>query len=251
MFAIDRKSLGYIAVSFVIFVILIADVTTRLSSAEKVALEQFERGFEVDASRREGIRDMLGRDVQTAVQFALHGLSELDAMETNEARRAWLESSFEQLGFALKNSRYDFVEAFLIERTPGGDLVAHGRYPTALASENVDVSDSPLLSHIDLDTAELFRMENVLYQVEADSLLRISNTQPVLINSRLIAKGDEKFSSWFVSIRVGLADLHRSFDLIGQQMAGGVTPMRIIIVGSRSGVCQLVWVSGVVSIACD
>ena len=251
MFAIDRKSLGYIAVSFVIFVILIADVTTRLSSAEKVALEQFERGFEVDASRREGIRDMLGRDVQTAVQFALHGLSELDAMETNEARRAWLESSFEQLGFALKNSRYDFVEAFLIERTPGGDLVAHGRYPTALASENVDVSDSPLLSHIDLDTAELFRMENVLYQVEADSLLRISNTQPVLINSRLIAKGDEKFSSWFVSIRVGLADLHRSIDLIGQQMAGGVTPMRVINIDARSGDCQLVWDTGEGSIACD
>ena len=251
MFAIDRTSLGYIAVPFVIFVILIADVTTRLSSAEKVALEQFERGFEVDASRREGMRDMLGRDVQTAAQFALHGLSELDAMDTNEARRAWLESSFEQLGFALKNSRYDFVEAFLIERTPGGDLVAHGRYPTALASENVDVSDSPLLSHIDLDTAELFRMENVLYQVEADSLLRISNTQPVLINSRLIAKGDEKFSSWFVSIRVGLADLHRSFDLIGQQMAGGVTPMRIIIVDARSGDCQLVWDTGEGSIACD
>jgi hypothetical protein len=159
MFAIDRKSLGYIAAPFVIFVILIADVTTRLSSAEKVALKQFERGFEVDASRREGIRDMLGRDVQTAAQFALHGLSELDAMDTNEARRAWLESSFEQLGFALKNSRYDFVEAFLIERTPGGDLLAHGRYPTALASENVDVSDSLLLAHINLDAAELFRME--------------------------------------------------------------------------------------------
>ena len=251
MFAIDRKSLGYIALPFVIFVILIADVTTRLSSAEKVALEQFERGFEVDASRREGIRDMLGRDVQTAVQFALHGLSELDAMETNEARRAWLESSFEQLGFALKNSRYDFVEAFLIERTPGGDLLAHGRYPTALASENVDVSDSLLLAHINLDTAQLFRMENVLYQVEADSLLRISNPQPVFISSRLIAKGDEEFSSWFVSIRVGLADLHRSLDLIGQQMAGGVTPMRIIIVDARSGDCQLVWDTGEGSIACD
>ena len=251
MFAIDRKSLGYIAVPFVIFVILIADVTTRLSSAEKVALEQFERGFEVTASRREGMRDMLGRDVQTAAQFALHGLSELDAMETNEARRAWLESSFEQLGFALKNSRYDFVEAFLIERTPGGDLLAHGRYPTALTSETVDVSDSLLLAHIDLDTAELFRMENALYQVEADSLLRISNLQPVLISSRLIAKGDEKFSSWFVSIRVGIADLHRSLDLIGQQMAGGVTPMRIIIVDARSGDCQLVWDTGEGSIACD
>ena len=251
MFAIDRTSLGYIAVPFVIFVILIADVTTRLSSAEKVALEQFERGFEVDASRREGIRDMLGRDVQTAVQFALHGLSELDAMDTNEARRAWLESSFEQLGFALKNSRYDFVEAFLIERTPGGDLLAHGRYPTALTSETVDVSDSLLLAHIDLDTAELFRMENVLYQLEADSLLRISNPQPVFISSRLIAKGDEEFSSWFVSIRVGIADLHRSLDLIGQQMAGGVTPMRIIIVDARSGDCQLVWDTGEGSIACD
>ena len=251
MFAIDRTSLGYIAVPFVIFVILIADVTTRLSSAEKVALEQFERGFEVDASRREGIRDMLGRDVQTAVQFALHGLSELDAMDTNEARRAWLESSFEQLGFALKNSRYDFVEAFLIERTPGGDLLAHGRYPTALTSETVDVSDSLLLAHIDLDTAELFRMDNALYQLEADSLLRISNPQPVFISSRLIAKGDEEFSSWFVSIRVGIADLHRSLDLIGQQMAGGVTPMRIINIDARSGDCQLVWDTGEGSIACD
>jgi hypothetical protein len=94
-------------------------------------------------------------------------------------------------------------------------------------------------------------MENALYQVETDSLLRISNTQPVLISSRLIAKGDEKFSSWFVSIRVGLADLHRSIDLIGQQMAGGVTPMRIIIVDARSGDCQLVWDTGEGSIACD
>jgi hypothetical protein len=99
--------------------------------------------------------------------------------------------------------------------------------------------------------AELFRMENVLYQVEADSLLRISNTQPVLISSRLIAKGDEKFSSWFVSIRVGLADLHRSIDLIGQQMAGGVTPMRVINIDARSGDCQLVWDTGEGSIACD
>lgn len=50
------------------------DVTSRLLDAEQTAQAQFARGFEVDASTREGMRDLLGRDVQSALMSALHSL---------------------------------------------------------------------------------------------------------------------------------------------------------------------------------
>lgn len=104
-----------IVVPLTVFASLVWDVTSRLIDAEKTASEQFVRGLEVDASRREGMRDLLARDVQSALMSALHNLSGVQTLPTNEERGERLTTAFEPLGFMLRNSRYDFIEVFLTE----------------------------------------------------------------------------------------------------------------------------------------
>ena len=240
-----------VVVPLTLFAFLVWDVTSRLLDAEKTAREQFVRGFEVDASRREGMRDLLGRDVQSALMYALHNLSDIQTLPTNEERAERLTTAFEQLGFMLRNSRYDFIEVFLTEQSAQGQLVLRGRYPSVVNLGEIDPSDTPLFAHIDLDNAELFQSYYEVYKVEADPLLLISDAQPVIVNTRLIVDGDAPFSSWYLSVRAGLNDLHESIDLIGQQMAGGVTPMRVISFDTRTDVCQTVWEVGKGALDCD
>ena len=86
MTSIDRFRRWLVVVPLTLFGVLVWDVTSRLIEAEKTAQEQVVRGFEVDASRREGMRDLLGRDVQSALMFALNKLSDIQTLPTNEER---------------------------------------------------------------------------------------------------------------------------------------------------------------------
>ena len=251
MTAQNRFHRWLILVPLMIFAVLVWDVTARLLDAEQTTKEQFVRGFEVDASRREGMRDLLGRDVQSAIMYALHNLSDIQNLPTNGERAERLITAFEQLGFMLRNSRYDFVEVFLTEQTVQGELVLRGRYPSVANLGEVDPSDTPLFAHIDPDKAELFQSYYEMYDVEADPLLLISDAQPVLVNTRLIVAEDEPFSSWYLSVRAGFNDLHESIDLIGQQMAGGVTPMRVTSFDARTNLCQTIWEVGKGALDCD
>jgi hypothetical protein len=240
-----------VVVPLTLFAVLVWDVTSRLLDAEQTAQEQFIRGFEVDASRREGMRDMLGRDVRAAVMYALHSISDIQALQTNAERADRLIAAFDQVGFVLRNSRYGFVQVYLIEETPEGNVALRGRFPTALNVGAIDVSDTPLLSHIDRENLALFSQYYHIHNAESDPLLLISNSQPVLVNTRLIVEGEEGLSSWYLSIRTGLSDIHESIDLVGQQMAGGVTPMRIISFDAESDTCVTVWEVGKGALACD
>ena len=234
-----------------LFAALVWDVTTRLLDAEQTAQEQFIRGFEVDASRREGMRDLLGRDVRAAVMYALHSISGIQALQTNAERADRLTAAFEQVGFVLRNSRYGFVQIYLTEQTPEGNLILRGRFPTAINVGEIDVTDTPLFAHIDRENVELFRQYYHVYNAESDPLLLVSDAQPVLVNTRLIIEGEEGLSSWYLSIRAGLSDIHESIDLVGQQMAGGVTPMRIISFDAESDTCVTVWEVDKGALACD
>ena len=234
-----------------LFAALVWDVTTRLLDAEQTAQEQFIRGFEVDASRREGMRDLLGRDVRAAVMYALHSISGIQALQTNAERADRLIAAFEQVGFVLRNSRYGFVQIYLTEQTPERNLILRGRFPTAINVGEIDVTDTPLFAHIDRENVELFRQYYHVYNAESDPLLLVSDAQPVLVNTRLIIEGEEGLSSWYLSIRAGLSDIHESIDLVGQQMAGGVTPMRIISFDAESDTCVTVWEVDKGALACD
>ena len=188
------------------------------------------------------MRDLLARDVQSATQLALYSLSELNEVDTDEARAEILKDAFSSIGFSLRNSRYDFFETYLVQETPDGELLLRGRYPSEAPIEGVSVANTPLFDHIDLAAVELFESNSEIYQVEESPLLKLSSPQPVLISTRLIFEDDTGLSRWFMVHRVGIADTHRSIDLIGQQMVGGTTPMRIINIDARTGECQLVWV---------
>ncbi|MEE3018925.1 MAG: hypothetical protein VX349_04035 [Pseudomonadota bacterium] len=248
---LNRFRRWLVVVPLTLFAVLVWDVTSRLIDAEKTAQERFVRGFEVDASRREGMRDLLARDVQSALMYALHNLSDIQTLSTNEERAKRLTTAFEQLGVTLRNSRYDFVEVFLTEETVEGKLVLRGRYPSAANLGEIDPTDTPLFAHVDQSKAELFSSDYEIYTVESDPLLLITDAQPVLVNTRLIVDGSEGFSSWYLSVRAGFNDLHESIDLIGQQMAGGVTPMRVISFDARTDVCQTVWEVGKGVLDCD
>lgn len=187
------------------------------------------------------MRNFLARDVQSATQRALYSLSVLDEADTDEARASILKAEFAGIGLSLRNSRYDFFETFLVQETPDGQLLLRGRYPSEALVEGISVVDTPLFAHVDLDAVKLFESNNEIYHVEDNSLLKISTLQPVIVSTRLIFEDDKGSSRWFMSHRVGIADTHRSIDLIGQQMVGGTTPMRIINVDARSGECQLAW----------
>lgn len=234
----------YITALTAFLIFLVWDVASRLQASRTIITQQFESTFERDASRREGMRNFLARDVQSATQRALYSLSALDEADTDEARASILKAEFAGIGLSLRNSRYDFFETYLVQETPDGQLLLRGRYPSEAPIEGISVANTPLFAHVDLAAIKLFESNNEVYQVEDDSLLKISNPQPVVISSRLIFEGEKGLSRWFMVHRVGIADTHRSIDLIGQQMAGGTTPMRIINVDARSGECQLAWDTG-------
>ena len=241
----------YIAALTVLLGLLMWDITSRLTASRTIITQQYEATFRKDASRREGMRDLLARDVQGATQFALYRLSELNEVDTDEARAEILKEAFSSIGFSLRNSRYDFFETYLVQETPDGQLLLRGRYPSEAPIEGVSIDGTPLFDHVDLETVELFESNNEIYQVEESSLLKITSSQPVLISTSLIFENDTGLSRWFMVSRVGIADTHRSIDLIGQQMAGGTTPMRIVNVDARYGSCQLVWDVAVGVLDCD
>ena len=249
---INRFQTWSLIVPVAILAFLIWDVSSRSLAARQSAEEQFRQGFMVDGSRREGMRDLLGSDVRAALMYSLHSVSDVQALETDAVRFERLDETLGELGFSLRNSRYDFFEAYLVESTPSQQLVLRGRYPTQTNLLGVDVSDTKLFAHVDVAETELFDQVATISEVASpDELLLIGTPQIVLFDTQLILQGDENLSSWFLAVRVGFSDLNRSIDLIGQQMSGGATPLRIISINAETDACLAVWEVGVGSLACD
>ena len=252
MIGFSRFPKWFLIVPVAMLAFVIWDVTSRSLAAQQSAEEQFRLGFMADGSRREGMRDLLARDVRTELMYSLHSVSDVQALETDAARFERLDETFERLGFALRHSRYDFFEGYLVESTPSQQLILRGRYPSETNLVGVEVSGTKLLAHVNVSEAELFDQVTTMALVTSpDDLLLIGTPQPVFIEARLILQGDESLSSWFMVLRVGFADLNRSIDLVGQQMSGGATPLRVIQVDKQTEACLMVWEVGVGSLDCD
>ena len=252
MIGFSRFPKWFLIVPVAMLAFVIWDVTSRSLAAQQSAEEQFRLGFMADGSRREGMRDLLARDVRTELMYSLHSVSDVQALETDAARFERLDETFERLGFALRHSRYDFFEGYLVEFTPSQQLILRGRYPTETNLVGAEVSGTNLLAHVNVSEAELFDQVSTIAQITSpDDLLLIGTPQPVFIDARLILQGDESLSSWFMVLRVGFADLNRSIDLVGQQMSGGATPLRVIQVDKQTEACLMVWEVGVGSLDCD
>ena len=105
----------YIAALTLLLMLLVWDITSRLQGSQIAIAEQFETTFEKDASRSEGMRNLLARDVQSAVQLALYRLPELEQVGSDEDRASILQEAFSLIWFSLRNSRYDFFESMLVQ----------------------------------------------------------------------------------------------------------------------------------------
>jgi hypothetical protein len=88
----------YIAALTLLLMFLVWDITSRLQGSQIAIAEQFETRFEKDASRREGMRNLLARDVQSAVQLALYRLPELEQVGSDEDRASILQEAFSRIG---------------------------------------------------------------------------------------------------------------------------------------------------------
>ena len=241
----------YIGALILLSALLLSDIASRFKASREQIIQQFEATFERDASRREGMRDFLFRDAQAAVQLALHSIAPLADADTDEARWVILDEAFREMRGTLRHSRYDFFNTFLVQETPDGDLILRGRYPVEAPIIGISVANTPLFNHVDPASIELFEESNAVYQVEADPLLAIASPQPVLISTRLIFDGDSGQSRWFSIHSVGLAAANRNIDSIGQQMVGGITPMRIITVDAKTGDCLFAWDAGADAVDCS
>jgi len=235
----------YIAALMLLSGLLLWDVQSRIQASNKQVTQQFETSFQRDASRREGMQEFLLRDVQSAVQLALHSLAPLADVGTDQEGAAILNEAFARMRISLRNSRYSFFNTFLVQETPDGHLILRGRYPNDVLTKGISVANTPLLNHVDLAAVKLFEKTNAVYQVEDDSLLSILDQQTVFVSTRLIFDGDIGRSRWFVVFSVGLGELNRSIDTIGEQMAGGTTPMRMVTVDARTNECLFAWDAGV------
>lgn len=241
----------YIAALILLSGLLLWDVQSRIQASNKQVTQQFETTFQRDASRREGMREFLRRDLQSSLQLALHSLSPLADAGTDEARALILNEAFAQMRISLRNSRYSFFNAFVIQESPDGDLILRGRYPRDIPITGISVANTPLFNHVDLAAVKLFEHTNAVYQVEDDSLLTIAGQQTVFVNTRLIFDGDVERSRWFIAVSVGLGDMNRSLDTIGEQMVGGTTPLRVITVDARTDECLFAWDTGEGAVDCS
>ena len=182
MIVFGRFSKWFLIVPVAMLAFLIWDVTSRSLAAQQSAEEQFRLGFMADGSRREGMRDLLARDVRAELMYSLHSVSDVQALATDAARFERLDETFERLGFALRHSRYDFFEGYLVESTPSQQLILRGRYPTETSLVGAEVSGTNLLAHVNVSEAELFDQVSTIAQVTSpDDLLLIGTPQPVLI----------------------------------------------------------------------
>ncbi|MDA8797335.1 hypothetical protein N9N10_02580, partial [Luminiphilus sp.] len=111
------------------------------------------------------LSQQIRRDVQTELMYSLHSVSDAQALETDAARFERLDETFERLGFALRHSRYDFFEGYLVESTPSQQLILRGRYPTEASFVGAEVSGTKLLAHVNVSEAELFDQVATIAQV--------------------------------------------------------------------------------------
>ena len=118
MIVFGRFSKWFLIVPVAMLAFLVWDVTSRSLAAQQSAEEQFRLGFMADGSRREGMRDLLARDVRTELMYSLHSVSDVQALATDAARFERLDETFERLGFALRPSPNDFFEGYLVRATP-------------------------------------------------------------------------------------------------------------------------------------
>ena len=128
----------------------VLNITTELDRVADRANATFERNFNRDAMRREGMRNILASDVREFLGESLASVASIDFATDGVSELSLLDAAFEPLNLHLGDPRYQFFRVLLIEIPPDQPTarIIRRAYPTDAAVEEVDISSHPALSLI-------------------------------------------------------------------------------------------------------
>lgn len=231
----------------------VLNITTELDRVAERASATFERNFNRDAMRREGMRNILASDVREFLGESLTRVASIDFTATTPSDLALLNAAFEPLNLHLNDPRYQFFRVLLIEipsDQPTARIIRRA-YPTHAAVEEVDISSHPALLNFDANAMLPFASSTYLSTFNADLILAIDESQPVVVRRILLRPGSAVGSGWLLVVSSGLSAVHRSIDYIGSGMLDGATQILVKTYQPGTDRCMFVYEVRVGPRGCD
>lgn len=231
----------------------VLNITTELDRVADRANATFERNFNRDAMRREGMRNILASDVREFLGESLASVASIDFATDGVSELSLLDAAFEPLNLHLGDPRYQFFRVLLIEIPPDQPTarIIRRAYPTDAAVEEVDISSHPALLNFDASATLPFASSNYLSTFNADPILAIDESQPVVARRILLRPRSVAESGWLLVVSSGLSAMHRSIDYIGSGMLDGATQILVKTYQPGTDRCMFVYEVRVGPRGCD
>jgi len=221
----------------------VLNITTELDRVAERANATFERNFNRDAMRREGMRNIITNDVRELLGESLASVASIDFAADNVSDLSLIDAAFEPLNLYLSDPRYQFFRVLLIEipsDQPTARIIRRA-YPTDAAVEEVDISSHPVLLNFDASAMLPFASSNYLSTFNTDPILAIEESQPVVARRIVLRPGSEAASGWLLVVSSGLSAVHRSIDYIGSGMLDGATQILVKTFQPGTDRCMFVY----------
>ena len=231
----------------------VLNITAELDRVAERANATFERNFNRDAMRREGMRNILTSDVREFLGESLASVESIDFATDGLSDLSLLDAAFEPLNLHLSDPRYQFFRVLLIEipsDQPTARIIRRA-YPTDAALEEVDISSHPALLNFNASAMLPFASSNYLSTFNADPILAIDESQPVVARRILLRPGSAAASGWLLVVSSGLSAVHRSIDYIGSSMLDGATQILVKTYQPGTDRCMFVYEVRVGPRGCD
>ena len=231
----------------------VLNITTELDRVADRASATFERNFNRDAMRREGMRNIITSDVREFLGESLASVASIDFATDGVSDLSLLDAAFEPLNLHLSDPRYQFLRVLLIEMPPDQPTarIIRRAYPTDAVVEQVDISSHPVLLNFDASAMLPFTSSNYLSTFNADPILAIDESQPVVARRILLRPGSADASGWLLVVSSGLSAVHRSIDYIGSGMLDGATQILVKTYQPGTDRCMFVYEVRVGPRGCD
>ena len=231
----------------------VLNITTELDRVAERANATFERNFKLDAMRREGMRNIITSDVREFLGESLASVASIDFATDGVSDLSLLDAAFEPLNLHLSDPRYQFFRVLLIEipsDQPTARIIRRA-YPTDAAVEEVDISSHPVLLNFNASAMLSFASSSYLFTFNADPILAIDESQPVVAQRILLRPGSAAASGWLLVVSSGLSAVHRSIDYIGSGMLDGATQILVKTYQPDTDRCMFVYEVRVGPRGCD
>jgi len=231
----------------------VLNITTELDRVAERANATFERNFNRDAMRREGMRNILTSDVRKFLGESMASVASIDFATDGASDLSLLDAAFEPLNLHLVDPRYQFFRVLLIEipTTQPTARIVRRAYPSNPSVEGLDIRSHPALLNFDISAMQPFASSNYLSMFDNDPILAIDESQPVVVQRLMLRPGSAAASGWLLVVSSGLSAVHRSIDYIGSGMLDGATQILVKTYQPGTDRCMFVYEVRVGPRRCD